>query len=206
MKNPKLHALALGAALAVACTGQALAESQYGYSATGTGNVTATAKVNLKVVIPKLILLKVGTTNNTQDTVSWTASLAIPGSTPATTPTASINNTQVPWDGSTPTVTTTATGNVLNVAAWTNAGTADINCAMDAWVPTGGPSSASFAVTSQGTTPLPHPGGNLGACTATTIASNTLLSGTWTYELSGAGTNWKAGTYNSAVTYTAASH
>ena len=202
MKHPKLNALALGAALALACSGHALAESQYGFAATGSGTVTATAKVNLSVVIPKLILLKVGTTNATQDTVSWAASLTIPG-TPATTPTATANNVQVPWDGTAPTVTTTPSGNVLSVAAWTNAGTATINCAMGAWSSAGGPPSTNFTVTAGGATPLPHPGANLGACASTSFTSNTLLSGTWTYALTGTASSWTAGTYTNAVTYTA---
>lgn len=203
MKHPKLNALALGTALALACSGHALAESQYGYSSTGTGtgSVTATAKVNLSVVIPKLILLKVGSSAGTQDTVSWAASLSIPA-TP-TIPTTTANNTVVPWDGTAPTVTTTPTGNVLNVAAWTNAGSATINCSMGTWSATGGPANTSFTVTSGGTTPLPHPGANLGSCASTTISTNTLMSGTWTYALTGTASSWTAGTYTNAVTYTA---
>ena len=201
MKHPKLNALALGTALALACSGHALAESQYGYSSTGTGSVTATAKVNLSVVIPKLILLKVGSSAGTQDTVSWAASLSIPA-TP-TIPTTTANNTVVPWDGTAPTVTTTPTGNVLNVAAWTNAGSATINCSMGTWSATGGPANTSFTVTSGGTTPLPHPGANLGSCASTTISTNTLMSGTWTYALTGTASSWSAGTYTTAVTYTA---
>lgn len=201
MKHPKLNALALGTALALACSGHALAESQYGYSSTGTGSVTATAKVNLSVVIPKLILLKVGSSAGTQDTVSWAASLSIPA-TP-TIPTTTANNTVVPWDGTAPTVTTTPTGNVLNVAAWTNAGSATINCSIGTWSATGGPANTSFTVTSGGTTPLPHPGANLGSCASTTISTNTLMSGTWTYALTGTASSWSAGTYTNAVTYTA---
>ena len=201
MKHPKLNALALGTALALACSGHALAESRYGYSSTGTGSVTATAKVNLSVVIPKLILLKVGSSAGTQDTVSWAASLSIPA-TP-TIPTTTANNTVVPWDGTAPTVTTTPTGNVLNVAAWTNAGSATINCSMGTWSATGGPANTSFTVTSGGTTPLPHPGANLGSCASTTISTNTLMSGTWIYALTGTASSWTAGTYTNAVTYTA---
>lgn len=203
MKHPKLNALALGTALALACSGHALAESQYGYSSTGTGSVTATAKVNLSVVIPKLILLKVGSSAGTQDTVSWAASLSIPATPTIPIPTTTANNTVVPWDGTAPTVTTTPTGNVLNVAAWTNAGSATINCSMGTWSATGGPANTSFTVTSGGTTPLPHPGANLGSCASTTISTNTLMSGTWTYALTGTASSWTAGTYTNAVTYTA---
>lgn len=206
MKNPKLHALALGAALALACTGQALAESQYGFLSSGaaTTQITATAKVNLSVVIPKLILLKVGSSNTQVDTVSWATALTIPGTT-TTTPTATANNQQVPWDGGVPTVTTTPTGNVLNVAAWTNAGSATINCSVGAWSATGGPANSLFEVSSSaGTTSLPHPGADLGSCASTSFGSNTLLGGTWTYKLtSTAGNLWKAGTYTNTVTYTA---
>ena len=201
MKHPKLHALALGAALAVACTGQALAESRYSFAPDGTGTLTATARVNLSVVVPKLILLKVGTSNTTVDTVSWAASVTIPG-TPATTPTAAVTNTVIPWDGTAPTVTTTPTGNAISVAAWTNAGTATINCALGAWNATGGPANTEFTVATAGT--LPHPGNSLGACASTSFSSNALATGTWTYTLNGAGGNlWRAGTFTNTVTYTA---
>lgn len=192
MKHPKLNALALGTALALASTGHALAESQYGYSSSGSGTVTATATVKLSVVIPKLILLKVGSSNSTQDTVSWAATLSIPAV--PTTPTTTANNTVVPWDGTAPTVTTTPTG-------WTNAGSATINCAIGTWSATGGPANTSFTVTTGGT--LPHPGGNLGSCASTTITSNTLLTGTWTYALTGTASSWTAGTYTNSVVYTA---
>ena len=55
--------------------GQALAESQYG---SGTGTITAQAKVNLSVTVPKLILLRVGSTDTTIDTVTWASTLSIP--------------------------------------------------------------------------------------------------------------------------------
>lgn len=200
MKHPKLHALALSAALALACTGQALAESQYGYSSTGSGNVTATATVNLKVVVPKLVLLRVGSSNAVQDTASWATTLTIPP-TPGTTLTTSGNNVQVPWDGTAPSATTTPTGNVLNVSAWTNASTANINCSVGTWSAAGGPGNGDFGVTTTGN--LPHPGSTLAACASTSITSNTLLSGTWTYALTGTPTSWKAGTYNNSVVYTA---
>ncbi len=201
MKHPKLNALALGAALALACSGHALAESQYGYSTTGADTVTATASVKLKVVIPKLVLLKVGSSNGVQDTVSWAAKLTIPPS-PGFSPTADANDTVLAWDGAAPTVQAIPTGNNVTVAAWTNATTANINCTMGTWVGTGGPANGDFEVTSTGS--LPHPGGNLGACASTTIGSNTLLTGTWEYALTGGTpTSWKAGTYTNTVVYTA---
>lgn len=51
-------ALAGAAMLLVSANG--LAESQYGYNSAGTGPVTAQAKVNVKVTVPLLVLLRRG--------------------------------------------------------------------------------------------------------------------------------------------------
>ncbi|MET3475945.1 hypothetical protein [Variovorax atrisoli] len=110
----KLPALCL-AGLALAGSG-ALAESQYG---SGTGTITAQARVNLSVTVPKLILLRVGSTNTTVDTVTWASTLSIP---PVPTTPVTGNNTNVDWNGAAPTVTPASTTNTLNVYAWTNAG------------------------------------------------------------------------------------
>lgn len=202
MKNTRKTSLALAAGLALALgAGTALAESQYGFQTTGAA--TAQARVNLSVTVPKLILLRVGSANTTIDTVSWTASPNIPAV--PTTPVIG-NNTNVNWDGSAPTsVTATPTGNVLDVAAWTNAGTGSLNGAISAWAPaTGGPASADITVGFTGS--LEHPGTNLGTFTAWNgLTSNTLFSGQWTYTLGGNPSTWAAGTYTSQITYTATS-
>jgi len=112
--------------------GQAPAESQYG---SGTGTITAQAKVNLSVTVPKLILLRVGSTNTTIDTVTWASTLSIP---PVPTTPVTGNNTNVDWNGAAPTVTPASTTNTLNVYAWTNAGAGTINCAMGTWAPAAG--------------------------------------------------------------------
>ncbi|RSZ32247.1 MULTISPECIES: hypothetical protein [unclassified Variovorax] len=188
--------LALSLAGLALAAGNAMAESQYG---SGTGTITAQAKVNLSVTVPKLILLRVGSTNTTVDTVTWTSSLSIPGV--PTTPVVG-NNTNVDWSGAAPTVTATSAANVLNVYAWTNAGAGTINCAMGAWAPlTGGPTNADFTVATTGT--LPHPGANLGACASTSFNSNVAASGTWTYTLGGSAASWVANTYTNTITYTA---
>jgi hypothetical protein len=191
-------AAAVGAALVLA-SGVAVAESQYGYNSAGTGTVTAQASVKLSVTVPKLILLRVGSTNTTQDTLTWTGSASIP---PA--PTAPTNgvNTQVPWDGTVPTISAGTQPAAISVYAWTNATTGSINCTTPAWTPaTGGPANADFSVTVTGT--LPHPGANLGACASQTFASNTIVSGTWAYVLAGTPASWKAGSYTATVLYTA---
>jgi hypothetical protein len=155
--------------------------------------------VNLSVTVPKLILLRVGSTNTTVDTVTWTSALSIPGV--PTTPLANVNNTNVDWNGAAPTVTTTTAGGTLTVYAWTNAGTGTINCAMGAWNAVGGPANADFTVTATGT--LPHPGANLGACASTPFASNVVATGTWAYALGGTPAGWVANTYTNTITYTA---
>ncbi|MDQ0611192.1 hypothetical protein QFZ83_005363 [Variovorax sp. W1I1] len=185
------------AALSLFTGGAAMAESQYG---SGTGTITAQANVKLSVVVPKLILLRVGATNTTQDTVSWTSALSIPGVAP-TTPLATAANTNVDWSGAAPTVTTTTAAGALTVYAWTNAGAGTINCAVAAWNATGGPTNANFTVATTGT--LPHPGANLGACASTPFASNTVATGTWTYALGGTPASWLANTYTTTITYTA---
>ncbi len=201
--NPSKTTLAAGiAGLALALTGaSALAEATYGYNAAGTGTVTATAKVNLSVSVPKLILLRVGGTNTSVDTLSWTTSASIPAV--PTTPTTTGNSVSVDWDGTAPTFTVGAQPSALNVYAWTNAGTATINCSVAAWTPGTGtpPPLSAFAVAVTGT--LPHPGANLGACGSTSFTPNTVASGTWAYTLGGTPAGWTAGTYTTTVTYTA---
>ncbi|WP_295371344.1 hypothetical protein [uncultured Pseudacidovorax sp.] len=180
-------------------SGTALAESTYGYNAAGSGTVTATARVNLSVTVPKLILLRIGSANTTVDTLSWTSTYSIPA-----TPTVPVagNNTAVAWDANAPTVTAGTNPGALTVSAWTNAGAGTINCSVAAWSPaTGGPANANFAVTATGT--LPHPGATLGACASTSFTSNTLATGTWAYALGGTASSWTAGAYTTTVTYTA---
>lgn len=198
MIKKTLTPLALGVVLALTAGSSAMADSQYGYT-TGTGNVTATANVKLSVSVPKLILLRVGSTNTTVDTVSWATTFSIPG-----VPTAPVagNNTSVDWNGAAPGITVASTTNTLTVYAWTNASAGTINCTAPTWVPaTGGPANADFTVTATGT--LPHPGANLSACASTPFGSNTVATGTWQYILGGTPANWKAGTYTGTVTYTA---
>lgn len=202
-KQMKALTLALGTTMVLA-SGSVMAEAQYGYSTTAAG-VTAQAKVNLSVVVPKLILLRVGSDNTTIDTLAWTSA---PSFVTAPTPLVAANNQQVPWTGAAPTITVTSAPSpaALTVSAWTNAATPTINCAMGTWTgpASGGPANADFTVAATGASVLPHPGANLGACASTTFVRNTLYTGTWTYSLAGTPTSWQAGTYTNTVTYTAA--
>lgn len=194
----KTLAVALGACTALASQ-VAQAESSYGYAPSGTGTVTATARVNLSVTVPKLILLRVGSTNTTVDTLSWTVDASIPAV--PTTPVAG-NNTNVDWDGTAPGITVATPTATIVAKAWTNATAGTINCSVGAWSQTGGPTNAQFTV-SAGAGTLPHPGANLGACASTSFPSNTLAASTWTYTLGGTPSTWSAGVYTAQVTYTA---
>ena len=195
-RTPTLAILA-GACLSLLGT-NALAESTYGYNAAGTGVVTANARLNLVINVPKLILLRVGSSGATVDTLTWNSGL-----TWATAPgtLTNGNNVGVDWDGAAPTITAGTQPAALNVYAWTNATTATINCSVGTWVGTNSPVNSDFEVTVIGT--LPHPGANLGACASTTFPSRTLASGTWTYVLSGTPASWDAGVHTNTVTYTA---
>lgn len=200
-KQMNALAIALGTSMALV-SGAAMAEAQYGYSTTTTG-VTAQARVNLSVVVPKLILLRVGSDNTTIDALAWASA---PSFVTAPSPLVAANNQQVPWNGALPTYTVTSAPSpaALTVSAWTNAATPTINCAMGAWAgPASGPANANFTVVASGAAVLPHPGANLGACASTTFTQNTLYTGTWTYSLGGTPANWPAGTYTNVVTYTA---
>lgn len=183
------------------CSGAAIAESTYGYNSAGTGSVLASARVNLSVTVPKLILLKVGTSGATIDTLSWTLGYSIPA-TP-TLPSVTGDSVAVTWNGAAPTSPAMTNPAALNVSAWTNAATTStVNCAMGAWTgPAGGPANADFTIVTTGT--LTHPGLNLNACAATTFAKNVVATGTWAYSLGGTPSGWPAGTYTNVITYTA---
>lgn len=190
------------AACLALCSGAALAESTYGYNSAGTGTVLATARVNLSVAVPKLILLKVGTAGAVVDTLSWTATFSIPAA--AVVPAVTANSVAVVWDGTAPTVPALTNPAALAVSAWTNAATTStVGCSVGAWSAAGGPTNANFTVTN-GAGTLLHPGANLGACGGTTtFPKNVVSTNTWTFALAGTPTTWSAGAYTNVVTYTA---
>lgn len=200
-KQTKIIGALLGAALAAA-SGVAVAESTYGYSAAGTAAVAANANVKLKVTVPKLILLRVGSAALPVDEIAWTSTTSW-----TTNPSTVVdgNNQQADWDGALPSFSFTPTGNALAVYAWHNNGTAgaELTFTGTAFSPTGGPTLAAITVAGTGGAVPAHPGGNLGTATTTPLTSNYLYSGTWTYTLGGTPTSWVAGSYSGAVLYTA---
>ena len=204
-KQTKIIGALLGAALAAA-SGGAVAESTYGYNSAGTGTVTATAKVNLSITVPKLVLLRIGSSGSTPDTLSWstTPTWNSGANSPSGSP---VNNAPTTWVGDTP-VFSYVNPAAVNVYAWANGTTTTIQCsATGLGTAPFAPSLGDVSVTVGSTTnQLLHPTStSLASCGTTTIASNVLHDGTWTYVLGGTATGWTAGSYTGSVTYTATS-
>ena len=199
-RTPTLAILA-GACLSLLGT-NALAESTYGYNAAGTG-VAANARLNLVINVPKLILLRVGSSGATVDTLTWNSGL-----TWATAPGTLTNgdNQATNWDGTAPGTGTTANPAAISAFAWTNSsGGGSLAYAATAFG-AGGPALGDITVTSAAG--LAHPAPSPLATTstgATAFARNTLATGSWSFALGGTPAAWTAGQYTSTVTYTATS-
>lgn len=204
MKTSSIRITALAAIAAAGLfAGNASAESQYGSGAAGS-TITAQARVNLSVVVPKLILLRVGASGGTIDTVSWTSAFSV--STAPTTPLASTNNTAATWDGTAPTATSSPTSNIVPVYAWTNSsGGGNLSYTATAFG-AGGPTLGNVTVSAGAGLAHPTPTALAAASTGSiTFPTATVATGTWTYALGGTPATWQAGTYTSVVTYTATS-
>lgn len=187
-----------------AMAGSASADSTYGYSSTGATGITATSKVEVVVKVPTLILLRVGSTGATIDTLTFNAAgnvASAPGSTLADG-----NNQAATWDGAAPTFANAA-GQALTTYAWTNSpGGGSLSCATVAntkFLAADGLTSADVKVASG--TGLAHPGADTScAGPAVTFAKNTAMTGTWTYSILGTAlANAAAGEHKQTTTYTA---
>lgn len=212
-KQLKTLALAVGACMTLA-TGVAQAESTYGYNAAGTGTVSATARVNIAVAVPKLILLRVGSDAATVDTVTLTAVLnpGIPGGITAAAVTAAGDGNSLAsgWDKTAPVFSAPA-GTPVAAASWTNSTAgASVTCSVTTAF-TGASGLTSAHITVANSAPLAggaltHPGANTACGTPTNFAKNTLVGSTWTYSVTAAGlAAASAGTNTETVTYTATS-
>jgi hypothetical protein len=196
--------LAISAAALALVGGPAMADSQYGYTAVVGAQVTATARVNLSIVVPKLILLRVGSTTAGGDTLLWTAGFDIP---PA--PTAASNQNYA-WSGAAPVPTAITNPGALLASAWTNSsGGGDLSYTATAFG-AGGPTLGNITVSSVTGTgaALNHPLPAALAAASTTgtpVNPHALSNSNWTYALAGTPATWVAGTYSSTVTYTATS-
>ena len=200
-RTPTLAILA-GACLSLLGT-NALAESTYGYNAAGTGVVTANARLNLVINVPKLILLRVGSSGATVDTLTWNSGITWV-TAPATLTDG--NNQATNWDGTAPGTATTTNPAAVSAFAWTNSsGGGSLAYAATAFG-TGGPALGDITVTSAAGLAHPAPAVLATASTgATAFARNTLATGSWSFALGGTPAAWTDGLYTSTVTYTATS-
>lgn len=202
-----------GAALALLAT-VAQAEQTIGIQNPGATQAIATAHVNVRVTVPKIVILRVGNADATTSDVNFTV-----GVTPAVT---GAPGNSLPYSGSiapglnTTVATTnpvTALGDVTT-GAWTNVvGGAKLTCTLGALSgatafasgPTSGGVPGTDDITVVGTTPA-HPGATLTQCNNTansTIAALSPLTGKFTYATAFAATNINAGIYGNTVTYIA---
>lgn len=220
--NKQLNALSVVIGTVIALAGaSASAEQTIGVQlvpAVSPPAAVATAKVNVSVLVQKIVVLRIGDANATSANVTFTT-----GTTPAT-----IGNSQA-YTGDTTadpifattiaTTNPTSTAGALTVAAWTNAsGNAHLTCALTALsgniafatgaTASGVPGTDNITVASiAGATDLQHPGLNLTGCTGTaatsSIAKLTTYGGTFTYGTNYVAKTLVAGTYGNTVTYTA---
>jgi len=217
-KHFKKLSLYAGTALALTAGSAAMAEQTIGVQTVAATAAIATAKVNVRVIVPKIVILRVGAADATVSDVNFTLGL-----NPAV---AGTPGNSLAYTGTTPPVfaSTVATTNpvtaagALTVAAWTNGAGTTLKCSLVALTgatafatgatAAGVPGTNDITVASvTGATNLQHPGGTLTSCDGTTnsaITNLTTMGGTFTYAL--ASTNlasMASGTYGNVVTYTA---
>lgn len=214
----KLSSFRLAAVAAVvALSGTvALAEQTVGIQdGTAATDAIATARVNIRVLVPKIVILRVGNADGTQAQVDF--SYALTGLTTGANSQA-YTGTIPPVAGDfTATITRTnpagAAADVV-VGAWTNTAGTQLTCSTAALGGTtafggaGAPALADIEVTSGGGTPLGHPGTSLSDCNGTTsqaLTVRTAYNGTYTYAPSATfdPATLNPGTYGTVVTYTA---
>lgn len=198
----KMHMKAVVAAVALAAGGAAMAESTYGYNPSG-GARTATARLNVTVNIPKLVLLRVGSSGATVDTATLNGAFSgIPGG--VATPVDG-SDLATGWNGTAPTMSDVSSSGV-NVVAWTNGSGATLTGSLTtAFSETG--MDAAVTVANSAALPggaLAHPGGALTFGGSTNITRNTVVGSTWTYSMTGAAMlGFPSGSYTAVATYTA---
>ncbi len=198
MKSSTRLLTAVAAAAAALFSTQALhAESSYGYSNT-TAPASASAELNVTVTVPKVVLLRVGSSNAQVDTVTIGLTPSLNG-----TDLTPVNDQNIAWDGLT-TPTFTATAGTVGAAAWTNAPSAELT-----QVTTAPANFGADLITVSTTAPatgvaLAHPGANLGTSTPTALTGNQLYTSIWNYSIDGAAAAaLPAGEYITNVVYTA---
>ena len=219
--NKQFKILSLTAGITLALTGTAaLAEQTIGVQTVAATPAIATARVNVRVIVPKIVILRVGAADATVSDVNFTVgfnpaitgapgnSLAYAGGIPPTTLASTVASTNP-----------TTTAGALTVGAWTNgASGASLTCALSVLTgatpfatgatTSGVPGTSEITVTSvTGAANLQHPGTTLTGCDGTTnstIPKLTTLGGSFTYALLATNlASMTTGTYGNVVTYTA---
>ena len=209
----KALSLALGAATLMAGTAWGETTAAVGSITAGSpptlGNASTSARLNVSLIVPKIIILRIGSTGGsaaTVDDVLFTVGLSGHAAGAA----GSTYTGAIP-----PSLGVAPVGTSVSVQAWTNAASANLSCVLGTLsgytaLPTAG--SLIEVTSSGGPTDLVHPGGisaTLANCTGATqaIASGatapTSLGGTFIYGANAGVTGYLAGTYGNLVTYTA---
>jgi hypothetical protein len=194
----QLKALSIALGAATLMCGSAWGEGQAGV---GTGAV-AKAAVDLRIIIPKVVLLRVGAASTTVDLLTFTGAMATP-----TAAGAPGSNLDTNWDGiSDPTFGFTPTPQTLNASVYTNVSGVTVSCASSGFN-AGGPTDASVLVVSTvlANGGFAHMGTSLTGCSGTTAVSpNSVRRSSWAYSIDPVANPaaWLANTYNTTVTYT----
>lgn len=185
-------ALQAGAAIAAAALPlTAFAESNV---TTGGGTITATARVNFSIVIPRFLFLQVGTgtllaANTTIDTISFTPAVAVVGN-------------------GIPVAATAGSGNLGNGAVTAriigNAGNVTLGATGPANLVSGANTIPWTQIATAVTGGVTHPTINGANATFTAAANVVNVNGTWTYSYLNTVTP-ASGTYTGQVLYTATS-
>ncbi len=191
-----------------------MAEQTIGIQTAATAAV-ATARVNVRVVVPKIVILRVGAADATISDVNFTVEATGAPATPLTGNSLAYTGAIAPVLTTTVATTNpTTSAGVLAVGAWTNrTGGATLSCTLGALAgatafaagATAGGIPGTTDITVVGTTPA-HPGPTLTSCNGTLtspIAAMTALNGTFTYATAFTASAIAAGTYGNTVTYTA---
>lgn len=212
MKTIKLTVIASTLALALGA-GSAMGEANLSHTTDGSTPANVTAKVNFKVKVPKVMILRVGDWGNTQNTVNWDYAFGITGL-------ADRAATQDDWDKTGTPGASGASGDTgadgsdgaLQVAAFANTGS---NVTLKA-------TSTDFTATTGGGATQPHlseiSAANTGDIAHPTLQNDgdgtdvtlTAINGvvratdTWTYKYTPAVAP-VGGTYDASVVYTMAS-
>lgn len=184
--------VALGAAVATAVALPMAAQAESNVTSAPSGTMSATARVNFSVLIPRFIFLQVGTgtllaANATIDTIAFTPAVAVVGN-------------------GTPVAATLASGNLgsgsVTVRIIGNAGNVTLGATGPANLVSGSDTIPWTQISTAITGGATHPTINGANATFTAASGVVNINGTWVYSYLNTITP-AAGTYTGQVLYTA---